>query len=109
MTITLIDFDTYQLLAEIQKSYPNLTYQNVGYDYPNKSNWSDEDKAAFNTVNNILEKSIEGFVIFNHFRIDKNNIIRLRFQYHYDASFIGVGYLKLDELFNGFDKYTNES
>lgn len=48
MTINLIDIDTYNLLKSIQESYPNLTYQNTGYDYPDKSNWSDEDVAAFN-------------------------------------------------------------
>lgn len=106
MTINLIDVNTYNSLKSIQESYPNLTYQNLGYDYPDKSKWSDEDKEAFNTVTDILKKIVKGFVEFNNFRINKNdgNAIMLRFQYQWDSSFTGVGYVKLDELLNGFDK-----
>lgn len=106
MEITLIDEPTYNLLKSIQENYPNLTYQNTGYDYPNKSKWSDEDKRQFNIVTDILKKTIKDFVEFNHFKINKNDndAVVLRFQYKWSNSFIGVGYVKLDELLNGFDK-----
>jgi hypothetical protein len=109
MTINLIDIDTYNLLKSIQESYPNLTYQNIDYDKPDKSKWSGEDKEQFKIVTDILKKTIEGFVEFNHFKISKEKVskekvIRLRFQYYWDKSFKGVGYIKLDELLNGFDK-----
>jgi hypothetical protein len=103
-TYNLIDIDTYNLLKSIQESYPNLTYQNTGYDYPDKSKWDNEDKKQFDIVTDILKKIITGFVEFNNFTVSKEKGVRLRFQYYWDKSFIGVGYLKLDELLNGFDK-----
>lgn len=105
MEITLIDEPTYNLLKSIQENYPNLTYQNTSYDYPDKSNWSDEDKKQFKIVTGILKKAIKDFVEFNHFKIYKDTgAIVLRLQYHYSVNFVGVGYIKLDELLNGFDK-----
>ncbi len=111
MTIELIDNEQYNRMVEIQKNHTLLTYQNTGYDYPDKSKWSDDDKKAFEEVQNILKKHIKGFSEFNHFKLDKNNEIRLRFQYDWSAdaeihtiSFTGVGYLYLRELHKGFDK-----
>ena len=105
MTINLIDIDTYNLLKSLQESYPNLTYQNTRFDYPDKSKWTDEDKKQFKTVTDILRNTIEGFVEFNHFVIHKKkSYIGIRFQYPYDSSFTGVGYIKLDELLKGNKK-----
>lgn len=103
MTIIPIDADTYNVLLTIQKSYPNLTYQNKGYDYPDKSKWTDEDNEAFKIVTDILSKAIKDFVEFNHFifrKRDNKNVIALRFQYQYDSSFTGVGYIALTDLLN---------
>ena len=101
MTIELITKREYNKLLHRQQKYPKLTFQNVGYQYVDKSKFSEEDAKAFNEVTEILRKSIKGFVEFNNFLI-VNDTIRVRFQYHYDASFTGVGYLELEELYKGF-------
>ena len=111
MTINLIDELTYDRLVAIQKFYPNLTYQNVGYSYPDKSKWSGEDLAMHKEVTDILKASITGFSEFNHFRLVSGGEVQIRFQYDWTADdpdtkqrtyFVGVGYLEIDELFTGF-------
>ena len=109
MTIKLIDEPTYDRLIAIYTMHPNLTYQNKGYDYPNKGKWSPEDLAAHKEVGNILEEHIIGFREFNHFNHAKDGTPRIRLQYDWTADdnsnpipFTGVGYIEIDELFTGF-------
>lgn len=106
MKINLISEDQYNRLKEIQKTYPKLTFNNKGYEYVRKSTFSKEDLKAFKEVSDILKARIIGFIEFNNFQCVKD-VIRLRFQYNYGAAdnslgFIGVGYIELDELLNGF-------
>lgn len=108
MTINLIDEPTYDRLIAIYNLYPNLTYQNKGYSYPDKSKWSADDIEAHKDVTNILKKSVVGFSEFNHFNNGEDGEPRIRLQYNYNVDkdsglpFIGVGYLGIDELFTGF-------
>jgi hypothetical protein len=109
MTINLISKVEYNELLEIQKNYPALTYQNKGYDYPDKSKWTLEETEAFKKASNILKKCILGFSEFNHFRLSWKGDVEIRFQYDWSAdqegiTFIGVGYLSVEELFKGFKK-----
>lgn len=105
MKINLITSEEHKILSDIQKNNPILTFENKGYEYIDKSKFSDEDKIAFDKITEILKLHIIDFVEFNNFRIRKNDI-QIRFQYKYDPSFTGVGYILLDELLNGF---TNET
>jgi hypothetical protein len=108
MEITLISKKQYDKLLAIQKENEILTFQNKGYQYIDKRKFSENDKKAFIDVTNILKDHITGFSEFNNFKIrGPNNDITLRFQYNYGAendshSFIGVGYILLEELLNGF-------
>lgn len=107
MTINRITQDQYDKLLRIQKEFPNLSFQNVGYTYPNKNEWSEEDLNAHKIVSEILSKSVVGFKEFNHFKLDSLNRLSIRFQWDWNVEeegkipFIGVGYLSLDELLNG--------
>lgn len=114
MTIRSITQEELEYLIKIQKEYPNLTYQNKGYDYPDKSKWSENDKLIHEGCSNLFKKHIIGFQEFNHFLLGKDNNIRIRFQYDWGAdtppterriAFTGVGYLYLNELI--FDKTDN--
>lgn len=107
MTINLITEEEYNLLLEIQKEHPILTFQNQGYQYIDKSKFTEEDTNAFNKVTEILKNAIVGFSEFNNFRTTKIGELEIRFQYNWSAdspgvSFTGVGYLLVDELLNGF-------
>jgi len=113
--ITLVTPEEHKTLVDIQKNFPNLTFQNEGYQYINKSKFSEDDKKAWSKIVAILSKTILGFSKFNNFRIDNKGRACIRLQYDYGASsnpkdeghpFIGVGYLRIDELLNGF-KYPN--
>lgn len=116
MTITFITDKEYKTLLSIQKKHPILTYQNKDYDNFDRSKMNEQDKEAFEKVTDILKKSIMGFSRFQNFKLSKEGELRVRFQYDYDwtidddspnrLSFIGVGYLYVDELKNGFR--TNE-
>jgi len=114
MTIDLITKEQYDQLVLIQKGFSALTFQNEGYQYPDKSKWTEEDIEAFNTAENIISPNIVGFSKFNHFKTRKTGEVVIRFQYNYGAdedsgtshSFTGVGYLGLEELYKGFKAKT---
>ena len=110
MTIKLITKNEYDKLLSIQKEHPILTFQNNGFEYIDKSKFSENDKKAFDFVSQLLHGHVEGFREFNNFKIRKDRSISLRFQYNYEADndkeqgyFIGVGYLGINELLNGFE------
>ena len=106
MTIELISQSQFDKIKEIKDKNPKLTFENKGYEYI--KDLSKEDKKAVKEVEDILKNHILGFSKFNNFR-EKNNEIEIRLQYNYGAednsmSFIGVGYIMLNELKNGFNK-----
>lgn len=108
MTINLISKEDYNKILNIQEKFPFLTFENKGYEYRRGPENEDESK-ALEEVESILKESIIGFDRFSNFRI-RDSKIQLRVQYNYDAdkeegyksSFVGVGYLMLDQLLNGF-------
>ena len=104
MTIYTINQDQYDKLTDIQKTYPELTYQNHGYDTLIREALQIDALNALKEAEAIIKKHIKGCVSFNHFKLNKQKEIELRVQYHYSDSFTGVGYLKLSELLNGFEK-----
>ena len=109
MKINLITIEQKNSIVEIYNSTPILTLQNKGYEYIGKNNLTDEDKEKIKEVESILKTSICGFSSFTNFRLDKNDELQIRLQYNYgaedgDAYFIGVGYILVDELLNGFRK-----
>ena len=87
----------YKRLVELQKQYPELTYDNHGYD-----EISDDvvarHKEQIEEISNILEQEITDFVRFQNFKIQKDGTIQIRCQIQYDPnhSFIGVGYFDLN-------------
>lgn len=105
MRIELISKEQFNIISDIQKEFPVLTFQNDGYQYIKEVLNNDEEKARMD-VAKILGKHVRGFSSFTNFRISKNNELQIRLQYNYnwDAGlpFTGVGYILLDELLNGF-------
>ena len=104
MILTTIEQHEYDFLLDIQKNHPELTFQNNGYEYINKSKLTEEDLKSFKEVEDLLRKSIHGFSKFFNFRLSHKGIVEIRFDYHWSESFTGVGYLELQELLNGFNE-----
>lgn len=110
MKINLITLEQKKLIFDIYEQNPVLTLQNKGYEYIAKNSLTDEAKYKIKEVESILKTSIFGFSSFTNFKLDKNNEVQIRFQYNYNYEpnsgipFIGVGYILLDELLNGFRK-----
>ena len=97
----------HKTLQTIFDNYPNLSLQNRGYEEIDLSTLSEEEKEKFKEVETILKDEILGFVRFQNFRKHPTGKCQLRFQYDYTAgdtdrtfSFIGVGYLLLEQLLN---------
>jgi hypothetical protein len=111
MTIQLITPKQHETLLNIYKSFPALTLENKGYEGINRSKFTEAEAEADKQVNEILKKAICGFSKFQNFRTNnKENNLTIRFQYDYTAHdrsegipFIGVGYIKLNELLSGFN------
>lgn len=104
MTIELITQKQYDQLLYLYNKYPNLIYENKGYDYLDKNKLTAREKIIFKIIQRILKRHIHCFVEFNHFKHNKAKEVCVRFQYRYSKCFTGVGYLKLSELLNGFDE-----
>ena len=99
ITIKLItnNMNNYDKLISIQKEYPELTFQNAGYEYLSKE-ITDRHKEQIEEISKILKDAIPGFVKFNNFYIIKNGDITIRCQYYYDKMFVGVGYFNIEEF-----------
>lgn len=107
MTIQLLTTEDYNTLKNIVKNNPNLTFQNNGYEYIDKRKLTAEDIEALETITEILKRTVTGFQKFFNFKFNKAGEILLRFDYLWDESFTGVGYIKLSELLNGFEDKEN--
>ena len=102
MKITLCNKATHEELSTTQKEHPNITFQNVGYQYIEKSKLTKADNDALDRINEILKEHVEGFSKFFNFKIRVSGDIVMRFNYAYDEYFTGIGYLGIDELLKGF-------
>ena len=90
MTITLISQSEYDTLLSIQKAHPILTFQNNGFEYINKSKFTNEDAIAYKQVDDILRKCVKDFSKFFNFKLSKKGEIMVRFDYRWDVSFTGI-------------------
>ena len=102
MEIKLINQEQYDRLLALQNTHPILTFQNNGFEYIDKSKFTEADQKAFDEISNLLKNHISGFSKFFNFYLNKSKEICLRFDYAWSPIFTGVGYLKLTELLNGF-------
>lgn len=106
MEITLLNKRYFNLLKSIQKKFPNLTFQNEGYQYlEGHVKLTDKDKQALKICYNILNTCIHHLFEFNHFKLRSNGDVIVRVQYNWDPGhnpFIGVGYVPLIHLRHGF-------
>ena len=89
--------DNYNRLILIQKEYPELTFQNEGYEYLSRDTVN-KHKEQIEEISNILKTILKGFVQFNNFKVYKNGDIMIRVQYYWDERFIGVGYFNIEEF-----------
>lgn len=109
MTITKITPEEHKFLMDSYENYPRLCFQNQGYEYINKNTLDEKDIIRIKEIETILRKSILGFKEFSNFKKDKQGDPTIRLQYNWcsdkiSGSFIGVGYIKIDELINGFNE-----
>ena len=117
MILTTLEKEDYNKLVEIQKEFPNLTFNHEPYQQWIPKHFTEEDKNALNEVKLIMKKAITGLSKFTNFYYNKSGILCVRFYYDWsyewnndeekiiirkDNPFTGVGYLCLDELLNGF-------
>ena len=103
MRITLITPEIHAELLGLLNDHPELRFQNNGYEYLSRE--VQEAKAEqIARISAILKDHVEGFVKFFNFNVGKDGAIRLRFDYVWDphTGFVGVGYLNVDRLRDGF-------
>ena len=95
MTTTTTNYET---LVKIQKEFPELTFDNNGYEYLDKE-VKERHKEQIDLISEILKKEIEGFIRFDNFKPRKNGTFDVRVQYYWDkSSFSGVGYFKIEDF-----------
>jgi len=84
--------EKYDRLVELQKEYPELTYDNTGYDTISKE-VKDSHKKQIEEIHDILKSSLKRYSSFQNFKPRKDGNWCIRLQYSYDGGgFTGVGY-----------------
>lgn len=80
-------------LVELQKEYPDLTYDNNGYATLSKE-IVESHKEQIQEISDILRSSLKRFSSFQNFKPRKDGNWHIRLQYGYDSTggFTGVGY-----------------
>ena len=80
MTIYLLTQQEYDTLLEIQKKFPVLTFKNTGYQYIDRSKFTEEEKQADLQVTEILKAHIKDFCRFDNFKhITNGEVITVNF------------------------------
>jgi len=87
----------YETLIKIQKEFPELTFDNNGYEYLDKE-VKERHKEQIDLISEILKKEINGFVRFDNFKPRKNGTFDVRVQYYWDINFKGVGYFNIEDF-----------
>jgi hypothetical protein len=93
----------YKKLITFQKDYPELIFQNDGYEYLSLE-INEKYKKQIDEISEILKKYIKGFSKFNNFFKLKDGSLSIRCQYDYgfgdpnSIHFIGVGYFSIDDF-----------
>lgn len=96
----------YKRLKELQKQYPDLTFNNIGYQYLGKK-VRELHREQVEEIESILREEIEGFVRFDNFKPRPNDTFDVRCQYNWDplgTNFIGVGYFNIEEFKDNNDE-----
>ena len=97
--------DYYEELVKLYQEYPELTFQNKGYQYLPKE-VKERNQEGIDKISVIIKKPIPGFVRFDNFKhSNKNGEIYVRCQYNYGynssergSHFTGVGYFPLKDF-----------
>lgn len=91
----------YDRLIQIKNEYPKLTFDNDGYEYIFEE--KKKHKEQVDEIEDILKKTIKGFVRFDNFKPRKEGTFDIRCQYNWGANdnsrcFVGVGYFNIEEF-----------
>ena len=94
----------YKRLNKIRQEYPELTFNNNGYEYLS-SKIKEKHKKQIEEISEILKDTIPGFERFDNFRVKNDGAFSVRIQCNYNhgtdyLSFIGVDYIDLENFKN---------
>lgn len=86
-------------LVDLFKAYPELTFDNQGYDELDSAIML-RNKDGVERIESILAQCIVGFVRFQNFKPYSDGSIKVRYQVYYDEQriFIGVDYTDIIDL-----------
>jgi len=90
----------YKRLVELQKKYPELTYNNNGYDEINEDVINRHQKQIAEISAILKEELPKSFVRFQNFKPCSDGTINIRCQVYYDqvSLFIGVDYIPINDF-----------
>lgn len=112
MKIKLISGEVHAELQDLFDEYPDLCLQNQGYEYLSPA-VRERRAEQISRIGEILREHVAGFAKFHNFKMEKTGHILLRFDYDWGAGdnshhFVGVGYVRLDDLRDGFPKAASQ-
>jgi hypothetical protein len=90
---------SYDRLVEIKNTYPELTFDNHGYEYLSQE-VKELHKAQIEEISTILKDTVVGFVRFDNFKPRKNGLFAVRMQAKWSENFTGVRYNEIEDFKN---------
>lgn len=84
-------------LTELMLKYPDLTYQNDGYDNI-PSTIREANAEGDKAINAILKQCVAGFIKFQNFKVRRDGTVAVRCQVSWGETFIGVQYTPMSEF-----------
>ena len=85
--------ETYNKLMEIKDQFPELTFNNDGYEYISPS-IREAHKEQIKQIEDLLRPVIPTLRRFDNFKPRKDGSFAIRCQYGWSESFTGVGYFE---------------
>lgn len=89
--------DFYAELNKLREQYPELTFNNDGYeDIPKDVRARNQEGQE--AIEKLLRESVSGFVTFQNFKPRKDGSFAIRCQTKWDQYFTGVSYFPLENF-----------
>lgn len=93
----MTDINYFEELNRLREQYPELTFNNHGYENIPKDVRA-RNQEGHDAIEDLLKKSVYGFVRFQNFIPRKDGSFAIRCQTRWPDFFVGVSYFPLEDF-----------
>lgn len=97
----------FEELEALRLAYPDLTYDNHGYDNIDKDVF-EANSEGVKSIEVLLKAAVKGFVRFQNFKPRKDGTFAVRCQTKWNERFVGVSYFPMENFTPGHPSWEDE-